>query len=49
MKTNWTQAKNTHNAKVMAWAGLQMVRLLAANEGMEKWMRFDGETLVVRR
>ena len=36
-------------AKGRAWAENQAVRLDAANEGLERWMRFDGEALVVRR
>lgn len=47
--TTWTAAKNSNNAKVAAWAGHQMIRLVASNEVFDRWMRFDGETLVVRR
>jgi hypothetical protein len=49
--TNWlnpNDKKIEMPAKIRAWAENQMVTILNVNEVLCRWMRFDGETLVVR-
>jgi hypothetical protein len=49
--TNWLNPRDNKiemPAKIRSWAGNQMVRVVATNEALEKWMRFDGEERVVR-
>jgi hypothetical protein len=46
-QTNWTSPSNAPK-QIQDWAGHQMVQLAAANEALEKWVRFDGEIKVVR-